>query len=60
MSIWMFRKILPLLFMVLIPSMAFAYSGSSPSWTCTSWSDCKSLIEGASVQDGDDVAFAAG
>jgi hypothetical protein len=36
-----------------------ACDGSSPTWSCSSWTDLKSLVEGVSVQSGDTITLVA-
>jgi hypothetical protein len=55
-----------ILLLLLAPALSWAAcTGSSPSWTCSTWSDFKSCIESghsecSGFQDGDTVTLAAG
>jgi hypothetical protein len=57
------RKYIFLLILIFTPVQAWsACTGSSPSWTCSSWSDLKNCIEGdhdtcSGFQDGDTITM---
>ena len=53
--------ILVVVALLIHPSKAHAAcTGSSPSWTCTTWADFERLVEGSSIKDDDVVTLAAG
>jgi hypothetical protein len=54
------RLIFALLLCLVSRPVFAACTGSSPTWTCATWADLETLVEGASLVNGDTVNVSAG